>query len=45
VEPEQPSPDREQEALPEAHLPPPTVYPIGFAIGIVVILVGLVINP
>lgn len=45
MEPEQPSPVEEQEALPEAHLPPPTVYPIGFAIGIVVILVGLVINP
>jgi Rieske Fe-S protein len=41
VEPEQPSPDTEQ----EAHLPAPTLYPIGFAIGIVVILVGLVINP
>ncbi|HET9114778.1 MAG TPA: hypothetical protein VFN33_01660 [Gaiellaceae bacterium] len=46
MEPEQPSPVNEQESLPEeAHLPPPTVYPIGFAIGIVVILVGLVINP
>jgi Rieske Fe-S protein len=46
VEPEQPSPDTEQESLhEEAHLPPPTIYPIGFAIGIVVILVGLVINP
>src|SRR5262249_41487356 len=41
VEPEQPSPDTEH----EAHLPPPTVWPIGFAIGIVVILVGLIINP
>jgi Rieske Fe-S protein len=46
VEPEQPSPDTEQESLPEeAHLPSPTLYPIGFAIGIVVVLVGLVINP
>jgi Rieske Fe-S protein len=46
VEPEQPSPDTEQEPLhEEAHLPPPTVWPIGFAIGIVVILVGLIINP
>jgi Rieske Fe-S protein len=45
VEPE-PSPDTEQESLPEeAHLPSPTLYPIGFAIGIVVVLVGLVINP
>jgi Rieske Fe-S protein len=42
VEPEQPSPENQHE---EAHLPPPTVYPIGFAIGIVVILVGLVIDP
>jgi Rieske Fe-S protein len=46
VEPEQPSPDTEQESLhEEAHLPPPTFWPIGFAIGIVVVLVGLVINP
>jgi Rieske Fe-S protein len=42
VEPEQPSPDTQQE---ESHLPAPTVYPIGFAIGIVVVLVGLVIDP
>jgi Rieske Fe-S protein len=42
VQPEQPSPADEHE---EAHLPSPTVWPIGFAIGIVVILVGLVINP
>jgi Rieske Fe-S protein len=42
VEPEQPSPDTEHE---EAHLPAPTLYPIGFAIGIVVVLVGLVIDP
>jgi len=46
VEPEQPSPDTEQESLhEEAHLPPPTLWPIGFAIGIVLILVGLIINP
>jgi Rieske Fe-S protein len=46
VEPEQPSPDTEQESLhEEAHLPSPTLYPIGFAIGIVVLLVGLIINP
>jgi Rieske Fe-S protein len=46
VEPEQPSPDPEQESLhEEAHLPPPTLWPIGFAIGIVVLLVGLIINP
>jgi Rieske Fe-S protein len=46
VEPEHPSPDTEHESLhEEAHLPPPTFWPIGFAIGIVVVLVGLVINP
>jgi quinol---cytochrome c reductase iron-sulfur subunit, bacillus type len=46
VEPEQPSPDHEQESLhEEPHLPPPTLWPIGFAIGIVVVLVGLIINP
>ncbi len=46
MEPEQPSPESEQESLhAEAHAPPPTVWPIGFAIGIVVVLVGLVINP
>jgi Rieske Fe-S protein len=45
VEPEHPSPDTEHESLhEEAHLPPPTVWPVGFAIGIVVILVGLVID-
>jgi quinol---cytochrome c reductase iron-sulfur subunit, bacillus type len=42
VEPEQPSPETEHE---EAHLPAPTLYPIGFAIGIVVVLVGLIIDP
>jgi Rieske Fe-S protein len=46
VEPEHPSPDTEHESLhEEPHLPPPTLWPIGFAIGIVVVLVGLVINP
>jgi Rieske Fe-S protein len=46
VEPEQPSPDIEHESLhEEPHLPPPTLWPIGFAIGIVVVLVGLVIDP
>jgi Rieske Fe-S protein len=46
VEPEQPSPDTEHESLhEEPHLPPPTLWPIGFAIGIVVVLVGLVVNP
>jgi Rieske Fe-S protein len=27
------------------HLPPPTLWPIGFAIGIAVTLVGLIVNP
>jgi Rieske Fe-S protein len=36
----------EQENLhDEPHLPPPTLWPIGFAIGIAVLLVGLIINP
>ena len=38
MEPEHPSHD-------EPHLPAPTLWPIGFAIGIVVALVGLIINP
>ncbi len=38
MEPEYQSPD-------EPHLPAPTLWPIGFAIGIVVALVGLIINP
>jgi Rieske Fe-S protein len=29
----------------EPHLPPPTLWPIGFAVGIAVALVGLIINP
>jgi Rieske Fe-S protein len=29
----------------EQHLPGPSLWPIGFAVGVVVILVGLVINP
>jgi Rieske Fe-S protein len=29
----------------EVHLPPPSLWPIGFAIGIAVALVGLIINP
>ncbi len=36
----------EQENLhDEPHLPPPTLWPIGFAVGVAVLLVGLVINP
>ena len=38
MEPEHPSHD-------EPHLPAPTLWPIGFAIGIVVALVGLIVNP
>ena len=46
MEPEQPSPDTEHESLhEEAHLPSPSLWPIGFAIGIVVVLVGLIIDP
>jgi Rieske Fe-S protein len=44
VEPEQPSHDTEHESAHE-ELPGPTIYPIGFAIGVVVVLVGLVIDP
>jgi Rieske Fe-S protein len=29
----------------EPHLPPPTLWPIGFAIGIAVLLIGLIVNP
>jgi Rieske Fe-S protein len=35
----------EQDSHDESHQPSPTVWPIGFAIGIAVILVGLIINP
>jgi Rieske Fe-S protein len=35
----------EHEPYDEPHLPAPTLWPIGFAIGIVVALVGLIINP
>jgi len=35
----------EQEPLPQPHLPSPTLWPIGFAVGIAVLLVGLIINP
>jgi Rieske Fe-S protein len=27
------------------HLPPPTIGPVGFAVGVVVVLVGLIVNP
>ena len=29
----------------EIHLPPPTLWPLGFAIGVAVALVGLIVNP
>jgi quinol---cytochrome c reductase iron-sulfur subunit, bacillus type len=29
----------------ELHQPPPTLWPIGFAIGVAVLLVGLIVNP
>src|SRR5690349_11867122 len=29
----------------QPHLPPPSLWPVGFAIGVAVLLVGLVINP
>ena len=46
MEPEQSSPVPEHEPLhEEPHLPAPTLWPIGFAIGIVVALVGLIIDP
>lgn len=35
----------EHDPYDEPHLPAPTLWPIGFAIGIVVALVGLIINP
>src|SRR5262245_43952871 len=35
----------QQDSHDESHQPSPTIWPIGFAIGIAVILVGLIINP
>ena len=29
----------------EPHLPPPTLWPLGFAIGVAVLLVGLIVDP
>ena len=37
--------DQDHDLHDEPHLPPPTLWPIGFAIGIAVLLVGLIINP
>jgi Rieske Fe-S protein len=48
VEPSGPEPE-ERDALPESpsepHLPAPTLWPAGFAIGVVVVLVGLIVDP
>ena len=38
MEPETHGPD-------EPHLPPPSLWPVGFAIGVVVVLVGLIVDP
>jgi Rieske Fe-S protein len=38
-------PDPEQDTHGESHLPSPTYWPIGFAIGVAVVLVGLIVNP
>jgi menaquinol-cytochrome c reductase iron-sulfur subunit len=47
VEPRGPAPEAEPHGPPdgEIHLPSPTLWPLGFAIGVVVVLVGLVVNP
>jgi Rieske Fe-S protein len=37
---------REQElGQSQPHLPPPTLWPVGFAVGVAVVLVGLIVNP
>ena len=38
-------PEQEPSLHDEPHVPPPTIWPLGFAVGIVVILIGLVVNP
>jgi Rieske Fe-S protein len=45
VESEEPSGEQPEPEDREAHVPGPTLWPLGFAIGIVVVLVGLVVNP
>jgi Rieske Fe-S protein len=42
VEPNQHEPSLEPA---DPHLPPPSVWPLGFAVGVVVVLVGLIVNP
>ena len=41
MEPSENGPDRDA----AHHEPSPTIYPLGFAVGIAVILVGLIIDP
>ena len=41
MEPGEPDPVHDD----QPHLPPPTLWPLGFAIGIAVVLVGLIVNP
>ncbi len=38
-------PERHESPHDEPHLPPPTIWPVTFAVGIAVVLVGLVVNP
>jgi Rieske Fe-S protein len=45
AEPAGPELDEQESAHDEAHVPSPTLWPLGFAIGIVVVLVGLIIDP
>ncbi len=46
MEPKGPAPEQHEESLhDDVHLPSPTLWPLGFAIGIVVVLVGLIIDP
>lgn len=45
MDPEHGSETTQESLHEEAHLPSPTLWPLGFAIGIVVVLVGLVIDP
>jgi len=37
--------DEQENLHDEPHLPPPSLWPIGFAIGIAVILIGLIVDP
>ncbi|MBV8257649.1 MAG: Rieske 2Fe-2S domain-containing protein [Actinobacteria bacterium] len=44
MEPNGPAPEHEEHDE-DIHLPPPSLWPVGFAVGVVVVLVGLIINP